>query len=77
MTPTGVSTEFTMPTPEPRPDGIAVGPDGTLWFTENGGNKIGRITPEGAITEFPCRPRRQPATGSRPAPTAAIWFTES
>ncbi len=24
---------------------IVAGPDGNLWFTEGGGNKIGRITP--------------------------------
>ena len=27
------------------PTDIATGPDGNLWFTENGGNKIGRISP--------------------------------
>src|SRR5256885_5065918 len=36
-----------------NPLGIAPGPDGNLWFTDNQNNKIGRITPAGAITEFP------------------------
>ena len=27
-------------------------PDGNLWFTEEDGNKIGRITPAGTIAEF-------------------------
>ena len=32
---------------------IAAGPDGNLWFTDQGTTKaIGRITPAGAITEF-------------------------
>ena len=42
-------------------DGMTVGPDGALWFTETlpnpGGSiptgKIGRITTAGAITEYP------------------------
>ena len=30
--------------------GVAAGPDGNLWFTENA--HIGRLTPAGDITEF-------------------------
>jgi streptogramin lyase len=33
------------------PTGITSGPDGNLWFTENG-FQIGRITPTGTVTEF-------------------------
>ncbi len=52
ITPTGVITQFsTGISPEARPDGIAQGPDGNMWFTEGAG-RIGRITPAGAITEF-------------------------
>ena len=53
--------------------GITIGPDGNLWFTEQQGNRIGRITPPGVVTEFSSvitafrepsrhhrRPRRQP-----------------
>src|SRR5207245_2080912 len=35
------------------PGGITQGPDQALWFTEQGSNKIGRITTTGSITEFP------------------------
>jgi len=35
------------------PYGIAAGPDGNVWFTEQGGNRIGRITPAGVISEYP------------------------
>ena len=38
--------------PGQRPDGIAAGPDGNLWFTEDDGDRIGRITPAGVVTEF-------------------------
>jgi hypothetical protein len=35
-------TEYAVPTAASNPVGIAAGPDGALWFTENNGNKIGR-----------------------------------
>jgi streptogramin lyase len=35
--------EFAAPTPAGRPIGITHGPDGAVWFAENGGNKIGRL----------------------------------
>ena len=31
---------------------IAAGPDGNVWFTDNGVGAVGRITPAGQITEF-------------------------
>jgi streptogramin lyase len=40
----GIITEFAIPTHNSSPAGIAAGPDGSLWFTEADGNKIGRIT---------------------------------
>lgn len=55
---------------------ITSGPDGNLWFTEWGGNKIGRITPRGSVTEFSL-----PTLNSQPAsitagPDGNLWFTE-
>ena len=35
ITPSGVITEFIVPTPNSQPYGICSGPDGNLWFTEN------------------------------------------
>jgi hypothetical protein len=34
---------------------MRVGPDGALWFAEQYGNKIGRVTTAGAFTEYPLR----------------------
>lgn len=34
------------------PYGITAGPDGNLWFTEEQGNRIGKITPGGVVTEY-------------------------
>ena len=64
--------------------GSRQGPDGNLWFTETGADKIGRMTPAGVLTEFPLPAVAAPAgsTGPPPGPTAitagpdgALWFT--
>jgi streptogramin lyase len=45
LTPAGAVTEFPIPSGAgSAPSAIAEGPDGNLWFAENGTNKIGRIT---------------------------------
>jgi virginiamycin B lyase len=50
-------TEYTIPTPGGQPTSITAGPDGALWFTESGSNKIGRITTAGVIrSSVLCRP---------------------
>src|SRR5262245_35372639 len=41
-------TEFLISTPTAGPEGIIPGQDGTLWFTESTGLKIGYLTPSGA-----------------------------
>jgi IPTL-CTERM motif len=58
MTPLGVVTEFAI-SDGANPVGITAGPDGALWFTEQSGNRIGRITtgagtaPPGSATSIP------------------------
>ena len=45
-----------------------------MWFTENNGNKIGRITLEGEITEFAVPiPDGSPLTITV-GPDGALWF---
>src|SRR6266852_3248507 len=49
-------TEFALPQLSEKdcasgPQGITVGPDGDLWFTDSG-DQIGRITLQGKVTEF-------------------------
>src|SRR5450432_2668287 len=60
------------------PTGITAGPDGNVWFTENNGNRIGRITPAGVVTEFSAgiSPFAGP-TGITVGPDGNLWFTES
>jgi virginiamycin B lyase len=52
---TGTVKVQTFPVPTASSDlaNIATGPDGSLWFTEKGANKVGRITTAGQITEYP------------------------
>ena len=51
-------------------------PDGNLWFTENLGNKIGRITTGARSRSFPSRRRRR-LSGITAGPDGNLWFTEA
>ena len=73
-------TEFPLTVhPGSDPGGITPGPDGNLWFTDEGTTRaIGRITPSGAITEF----LFPASTGGKPVniivgPDGNMWFTET
>ncbi|MHB8196170.1 MAG: virginiamycin B lyase family protein [Vulcanimicrobiaceae bacterium] len=45
ITPSGVITEYPVPTDGKEPNAITAGPDHNLWFTSSGRNKIGKIVP--------------------------------
>ncbi len=45
--------EYDVPTPDSRPGGMVIGPDGNVWFIESIGNILGRIYADDQITEFP------------------------
>src|SRR6266567_9030573 len=73
-------TEFALPQLSEKdcasgPQGITVGPDGALWFTDSA-DKIGRITTQGQITEFALSTLAHPM-GITTGPDGALWFTES
>jgi hypothetical protein len=60
-----------------NPGGIAAGPDGALWFTNNGntfGDSIGRITTSGKITSYTSAHVGGPE-GITAGPDGALWFT--
>jgi virginiamycin B lyase len=77
-------TAFRIPTRASQPHGITAGPDGGIWFTENSGNKVGRLMPNqpDAVTEIHLPvPSEYPTLGSEPfaitvGSDGAIWFTE-
>lgn len=74
-------SEYPIPPPpgfSTNPGGIASGPDGRMWFTENAGaaQGIGAITTSGAITQYTI-----PTGGSHPGsivagPDSRMWFSE-
>ena len=66
------------------PFGIAAGPDGNVWFTENnfnqGAGAIGRITPAGVVTEFTAgisSPQQLGGITAGPTGDNSLWFVES
>src|SRR5579885_1682123 len=80
--PTVTITEFPLPAPG-DPDGVTVGPDGNIWFTEpdilgdvTGGNQIGCLTPTGKNTEFPVPTPDGSPSGITVGPDGNLWFTE-
>jgi len=44
---------FPVPTPSAGLSNIVAGPDGALWFNEQNGFAVGRITTAGVITQYP------------------------
>jgi len=73
MTTGGVITSYS----DPRingPWGITAGPDGAVWFTNDGDNTIGRITTSGAVTSY-SDPSISRPLGIAAGPDGAVWFT--
>ncbi|MBV8518059.1 MAG: hypothetical protein JO197_11725 [Acidobacteria bacterium] len=61
-----------MPAPPLR---VLSGPDGALWFTEDGVARIGRLTFDGRVTEFDTG-LDGPADSLAFAPDGTLWFTQ-
>ena len=48
--------EYEVPTPKSRPHDPALAPDGSLWYTGQGANKLGRLDPKtGEFKEYPLK----------------------
>jgi virginiamycin B lyase len=68
--------EYEVPTPKSRPHDPALAPDGSLWYTGQAANKLGRLDPKtGEFKEYPLK-----TPGSGPHGLVAdrqgnIWFT--
>lgn len=52
------------------------GPDGNLWFTELGANKIGQLTPAGTWMEFTVTTVNSWPYAIAAGPDGNVWFTE-
>ena len=70
----GTFTEYPLPASS-FPTQIVEGPDGNLWFTEQGTDKIGRMTPSGTLTEFPIPNSNVMPYGITNGPDGNLWFT--
>src|SRR5581483_5914281 len=55
------------------PTEIVTGPDNALWFTEQSGVAIGRVTTSGAFSSFPVGTS---SAGIAKGADNALWFTE-
>ncbi|MGD0196363.1 MAG: hypothetical protein ABSC56_00455 [Solirubrobacteraceae bacterium] len=71
-------SSYPTPTSAADPQGMVLGPDGALWFTEEAANQIGRITQSGSFTEYPITA----TPGSKPIAIVdgsggVLWFTQN
>jgi streptogramin lyase len=71
----GRITEYALPSGS-GPIGIAAGPDGNLWFSEERTNKVGKITTAGTVTEYSLPAESDPyGIAAGPAKENDLWFT--
>lgn len=75
VTPTGIVTEFAIPTAAALPRGLVEAPDGNIWFNEVGSSKMARITHQGAITEY-ALPINSGGYGIAVGSDGNLWTTE-
>src|SRR5438552_2566162 len=68
--------EYEVPTPKSRPHGPAIAPDGSLWYTGQGANKLGRLdTKTGEFKEYPLNTPNSGPHGLVADKNGNIWFT--
>ncbi|MGH2487247.1 MAG: virginiamycin B lyase family protein, partial [Ktedonobacterales bacterium] len=79
LTPTGTLTEFPFQShgSSHNPDGMTVGPEKNLWFTESGSGTMGRASVNGDVSEFALANVNARPSAITPGPDGALWFTES
>ncbi len=68
--------EYEVPTPKSRPHDPALSPDGSLWYTGQGANKLGRLDPKtGEFKEYPLKTAGSGPHGLTADRDGNIWFT--
>jgi virginiamycin B lyase len=68
--------EWEVPTPNSRPHDPAVAPDGSLWYTGQRANKLGRLDPRtGQFKEYPLKTPDSGPHGLVADRDGNIWFT--
>ena len=77
FTPMPTFYQFSIPVAANRPQWIAAGSDGNMWFTEQPGNTVAKVTPAGVVTECPAIPTvASDPRGIIGASDGNLWFTE-
>ena len=72
----GNIAEFPVNTPDASLRGVTVGIDGDLWFTENGANRIGRMTRKGVVVgEYPIEGPNVGARAIIAHPNGRLYFS--
>jgi virginiamycin B lyase len=59
-----------------RPQWLALGDDGNLWFTDSGTNKIGTMSAVGTVKEFSVPTPDAGLSGICQGPDGKLWFIE-
>jgi virginiamycin B lyase len=68
--------EYEVPTPKSRPHDPAVAPDGSLWYTGQAANKLGRLDPKtGEFKEYALKTPNSGPHGLVADKDGNIWFT--
>src|SRR6266542_4336729 len=68
--------EYEVPTPQSRPHDPALAPDGSLWYTGQAANKLGRLDPQsGQFKEYPLKTPDSGPHGLVADNQGNIWFT--
>ncbi len=68
--------EYEVPTPQSHPHDPALAPDGSLWYTGQMANTLGRLDPKtGEIKEYPLGTEGSGPHGLVADPHGNIWFT--
>src|SRR6266446_2299357 len=68
--------EYEVPTPNSRPHDPALAPDGSLWYTGQGANKLGRLDPKtGQFKEYPLKTPNAGPHGLVEDKGGNIWYT--
>ncbi len=79
ISPSGSFTfsEFSIPTSSSEAEGIVSDPaDNALWFVEQTGNNVGRVSIGGTITEYPIPTVNSAPTSMALGSDGNLWFTE-
>ena len=68
--------EYEVPTLKSRPHDPALAPDGSLWYTGQGANKLGRLDPKtGEFKEYSLKTPNSGPHGLVADKDGNIWFT--